>query len=51
MSKAVTANEFTEKFEKLNGPNQQYIIAIQQALLYSQEHEKLERQKGENKDK
>ena len=33
MDRAVTANEFTAKFNELNEPNQRYIIAIQQALL------------------
>lgn len=36
MDRAVTANEFTAKFNELNEPNQRYIIAIQQALLYAQ---------------
>ena len=51
MSKAATADEFAAKFHELTEPNQRYIIAIQQALLYSQEHEKQEKEKGEHKDK
>ena len=51
MSEVITTNDFVAKFNELNEPNQRYIIAIQQALLYSQEHEKLEKQKEENKDK
>ena len=57
MNTTFTANDFTMKFAELNESNQRYIIAIQQALLYSQEHEKQERQKrhekqkGENKKK
>lgn len=51
MSEAIAANEFTTKFNALNEPNQRYIIAIQQALLYAQEHEKSEKQKGEDKEK
>lgn len=51
MDRAVTANEFTAKFNELNEPNQRYIIAIQQALLYAQEHEKSEKQRREDKKK
>lgn len=51
MDRAVTANEFTAKFKELNEPNQRYIIAIQQALLYAQKQEELEKQKGADKKK
>lgn len=51
MDEAASVNEFTTKFNALNEPNQRYIIAIQQALLYAQEHEKSEKQRGENKKK
>ena len=51
MDRAVTANEFTAKFNELNEPNQRYIIAIQQALLFAQKQEELEKQKGDDKKK
>lgn len=44
MSETAVVNDFATKFDKLNEPNQRYIIAIQQALLYAQEQEAQEKE-------
>lgn len=45
----VTIDDFITQFSELNEHNQKYIIAIQQALVYAQESEKVvERNNNQN---
>lgn len=37
MDNTMAVKDFTMKFKKLNKQNQKYILAIEQAMLYSQD--------------
>lgn len=45
MDNAISADNFSEKFSRLNEQNRRYIFAIQQALLFAQDAEKTEKEK------
>lgn len=47
MEQAKTFEEFERKFKCLNGKNQNYIIGIQQALLFAQAKEEENNKKKE----
>lgn len=45
MDNIISADNFSEKFNQLNEQNRRYIFAIQQALLFAQDAEKIEKDK------
>ena len=49
MDNTVTVNDFNAKFSRLSEQNQNYIIAIQQALLYAQDSESAEKADNDKK--
>lgn len=50
MEEAQAVKDFSIKFGKLTEQNQRYIMAIQQALLYTQDSEKTEKQNQKKED-
>lgn len=44
MNKIIENKEFDKKFNELNTDNKMYIIAIQQALIFAQSSEKVEKE-------